>query len=376
MKRFLAAVCMTLSAGLAQADLVYVGSQGNQLRALRFDADSGKLDVIGPVTEGLRPTWTVAHLQLPVLYATDDQPGKEGAVVAFAIDRVTGALRKLNEAPSGGGGATYLWLDAPAAGAGGHSAAAGTLLVANFGGGSASSIAVRADGSLGGLTSTIKATGSGPHRRQASPHAHSAAVDPSGRYALVPDLGADRVFIYAFDRASHTLSPDASRAYVAPPGSGPRHLVFSADGRFVWLLNELTAEVTTLRWDAQQGQLTPVQKQQTSSAGFDGTRSGAEIRLSPDGRFVYVEDRGERSLVAYRVNANTGELSFVQRIATGGEVPWAMSIHPSGKWLLVAHQRSNSVNVFSIDQATGMLTSTGISAEASSAVSITFVSDR
>jgi len=370
MKRFLAAVCMTLSAGLAQADLVYVGSQGNQLRALRFDAESGKLSVIGPVAEGLRPTWTTAHPQLPVLYATDDQPGKEGAVVAFAIDRATGVLRKLNDAPSGGTGATYLWLDAPAAGA------AATLLVANFGSGSAASIAVHADGSLGGLSSTIKAAGSGPHRRQASPHAHSATVDPSARYALVPDFGADRVFIYAFDRASHTLLSDASRAYIAPPGSGPRHLVFSADGRFAWLLNELTAEVTTLRWDAQQGQLTPLQTQPTSSASFDGARSGAEILRSPDGRFVYVEDRGERSLVAYRVNADTGELCFVQRIATGGAVPWAMRIHPSGKWLLVAHQRSNSVNVFSIEQATGLLTDTGISAEAPSAVSITFVSDR
>lgn len=374
MKRLVAAVLMTLCAGLAQADLVYVGSQGNQIRALRFDADSGKLAVIGPVGEGLRPTWVVAHPQLPVLYTTDDQPGKEGAVVAFAIDRATGTLRKLNDAPTGGNGATYLWLDVPSS----------TLLAANFGGGSASSIALRADGSVGELVSTIKATGSGPHRRQTSPHAHSAAVDPSGRYALVPDLGADRVFIYALDRATRTLSSlpqqpaasDAVRAYVAPPGSGPRHLVFSADGRFVWLLNELSAEVTTLRWDAQPGQLTPVQTQATSSASLEGTRSGAEIRLSPDGRFVYVEDRGERSLVAYRVNAATGELSFLQRIPTGGEVPWAMSIHPSGKWLLVAHQRSNSVNVFSIDKASGLLTNTGVSAEAPSAVSLAFVSER
>lgn len=370
MKRLVAAVLMTLSTGLVQADLVYVGSQGNQIRALRFDAESGKLAVIGPVAEGLRPTWTLAHPQLPVLYATDDQAGKEGAVVAFAIDRATGALTKLNASPTGGNGATYLWLDAPVA------SAAGTLLVANFGGGSASSIAVRADGSLGALVSTIKATGSGPHRRQASPHAHSAAVDPSGSYALVPDLGADRVFVYALDRVNHTLSPDTSRAYVAPPGSGPRHLVFSADGRFVWLLNELTGEVTTLGWDAQQGVLSPLQTLATSSAIFDGTRSGAEILRSPDGRFVYVEDRGERTLVTYRVNAANGELSFVQRIPTGGEVPWGMAIHPSGKWLLVAHQRSSSVNVFSIDRASGLLADTGISVEAPSAVNLTFVSDR
>lgn len=366
MKRLLVAVLMTLSVGLAHADLVYVGSQGNQLRALRLDVDSGKLSAVGVVAEGLRPTWTVAHPQLPVLYAVDDDSARSGSVTAFAINRASGALSKLNDAPTGGNGATYLWLDAMSR----------TLLAANFGGGSASSIAVRSDGSLGELVSTIKATGSGPHRRQASPHAHSAAVDPSGRYALVPDLGADRVFIYPLDRATHALSPGASRAYVAPPGSGPRHLVFSIDGRFVWLLNELTAEVTALRWDAQQGQLTPVQTLPTSSADFSGVRSGAEILLSPDGHFLYVVDRGERTLVTYRINARTGELSFVQRIASGGEVPWGMAIHSSGRWLLLAHQRSNTVNVFSIDPATGLLANTGESAEAPSAVSITFVPSR
>lgn len=370
MKHLLGAVLMILSAGLAQADLVYVGSQGNQLHALRFNVDSGKLSAIGAVADGLRPTWTVAHPQLPVLYAVDDDSARPGSVTAFAVNRTNGSLNKLNAAPSGGNGATYLWLDAPS-----H-----TLLAANFASGSASSIAVRPDGSLGSLVSTIQATGSGPHRRQAGPHAHSAAVDPSGRYALVPDLGADRVFIYALDRSTHALSAlpspvGASRAYVAPPGSGPRHLVLSYDGHFVWLLNELTAEVTTLRWDAQQGQLIHVQTQAISSAAFTGTRSGAEILLSPDGRFVYIEDRGERTLVAYRVNADTGELDFVQRIASGGEVPWGMAIHASGRWLLVAHQRSNTVNVFSIDPATGVLANTGESATAPAAVSITFVAD-
>ena len=364
MKQLLAAILMTLSAGLARADLVYVGSQGNQLNALRFDADSGKLAVIGAVAEGLRPTWTVAHPRLPVLYAVDDNPGKEGSVSAFAINRASGTLTKLNDASSGGAGVTHLWLDAPS----------NTLLAANFGGGSASSISVNPDGSIGALVSTIKATGSGPHRRQTGPHAHSAAVDPSGRYVLVPDLGADRVFVYALDRLTHALSPDdGGRSYAAAPGSGPRHLVFSPDGRFVWLLNELSGEVTALRWDAQQGRLSPVQTLSTSSTEFAGTRSGAEIALSPDGRFVYVEDRGERNLVAYRVNAATGELSFVQRIATGGEMPWAMAIHPSGRWLLVAHQRSGTVNVFSIDPASGLLANTGESAPAATPVSITFV---
>lgn len=357
---------MSLSAGLAQADLVYVGTQGRQLSAMRFDPSTGKLAMIGPVAEGLRPTWTVAHPQLPVLYAVNDENTREGSVTAFAVNRATGALTRVNEVSTGGNGTTYLWFDAPSS----------TLLAANFAGGSASSIAVKQDGSVGALVSTIKATGSGPHRRQASPHAHSVAVDPSGRYALVPDLGADRVFVYGFDRETHALSPDdaaAPRSFVSAAGSGPRHLAFGLSGRHVYLLNELTAEIVTLRWDPQQGRLTQLQALPTSSPEFTGAKSGAEVAVSGDGRFVYVEDRGEGTLVVYGVHAESGELTLVQRISTGGETPWGFAIHPSGKWLLVAHQRSGKVNVFSIDPASGKVADTGQSVETPTPVSLTFV---
>jgi 6-phosphogluconolactonase len=365
-KDMLMVAVMALSAGLAQADLVYVGTQGTQLSAMRFDPSSGKLTMIGPVADGLRPTWTVAHPALPVLYAVNDENTKEGSVTAFAVNRETGALNKVNEVSTGGNGTTHLWFDAPSS----------TLLAANFAGGSASSIAVNRDGSVGALVSTIKATGSGPHRRQASPHAHSVAIDPSGRYALVPDLGADRVFVYGFNRATHTLSPDdasAPRSFVSPAGSGPRHLAFGADGGYVYLLNELTAEITALRWDAQQGRLTRVQTLSTSSAEFAGARSGAEVAVSGDGRFVYVVDRGEGTLVVYETHADTGELKLVQRIPTGGQTPWGFAIHATGKWLLIAHQRSGNVSVFSVDPATGKATDTGQSVATPTPVSITFI---
>jgi 6-phosphogluconolactonase len=365
-KDMLMAAVVTLSAGLAQADLVYVGTQGKQLSAMRFDPSEGKLAMIGPVAEGLRPTWTVAHPKLPVLYAVNDENTQEGSVTAFAVNRETGALNKMNQVTTGGNGATYLWFDAPSS----------TLLAANFAGGSASSIAVNPDGSVGARVSTIKATGSGPHRRQASPHAHSVAIDPSGRYALVPDLGADRVFVYEFNRATHALSPDDAatpRSYIAAAGSGPRHLAFGTDERYVYLLNELTAEIITLRWDPQQGRLTQVQTQQISSPEFSGTRSGAEVAVSGDGRFVYVGDRGEGTLVVYEAHPDTGELKLVQRISTGGETPWGFAIHPSGKWLLIAHQRSGEVNVFGIDPATGKVADTGQSVATPTPVSITFV---
>ncbi len=346
--------------------LVYVGMHGSKIHALRFDENTGKLTKIGPVAEGPKPTWITAHPQLPVLYAVDDDNQREGHVIAFSVDRKTGSLNKMNEVTTGGNGTTNLWLDLPSM----------TLLAANYASGSATTMAFNRDGSLGPLVSTVKATGSGPHRRQAGAHAHGVAIDPSGQYALVSDLGADRVFVYGFDPATHTLSPDdvsSPRSFVAPAGSGPRHLAFGLNGHFVYLLNELTADVMTLRWDAKAGRLSPVQALPTSSPEFQGTKSGSEIAVSHDGRFVYAANRSEHTLIVYRVNAETGELAFVQRTSSGGEVPWGFAIHRSGKWMLVANQRSNTVNVFSIDLVSGMVSATGQSAESPTPVSVTFL---
>ncbi len=358
--------CSTTPPDIVQAKLAYVGMDGSQIRALRFDAGSGRLTMIGPVADVPRSRWAVAHPQLPVMYATSDSSTGDGSVIAFAVDRITGALTKLSEVSAGGKGTTHLWLDAPSM----------TLLAANFGGGSTSSISINRDGKLGALVSTIKATGSGPHRRQASPHAHGVSIDPSGRYALVPDLGADRVFVYRFDRTAHTLSPDNGahpRSFVVPPGSGPHHLEFGLNGRFAYLLNELTADVMTLRWDQQQGFLTLVQTVPISSPAFQGTKSGSEIAVSRDGRFVYVSNRGENTLLVYRVNADSGELSLVQRTSCGGKLPWTFALHASGAWMLVANKGSNQVNVFRVDPASGMLSNTGQSVDTPDPVSIAFV---
>lgn len=349
-----------------QAELVYVGTQKSQIDALRLDSVTGKLTVIGPVAEGPKSTWVSVNPHLPVLYAVDDDNAHEGSITAYAVDRGTGALTKVNAVETGGNGSTYLGLDIPSM----------TLFSANYASGSVSSIPVNADGSLGALVSTIKETGSGPNRRQASAHAHSAAVDPSGQYALVPDLGADRVFVYGFDRATHALSQaDAvnSHAFVVPPGSGPRHLAFGQNGQFVYVLTELSAELMVLRWDASQAHLSLVQSVPTTSEEFQGVKSGAELALSPDGRFIYVENRGENALVVYRVNPDSGELTLVQRTPAGGQKPWGFGIDPSGKWLLVANQQSGTVNVFSIDKESGMVSDIGQSAQEPFPVSVTFV---
>jgi 6-phosphogluconolactonase len=360
--------CIALGATTALAsparDLVYIGMHGSEITAARFDATHGTLSKIGPVASVARPTWAVAHPTLPILYSVNEQAN--GTVLAFTVNPVTGALTKLSEVDSGGGGTTNLWLDRPSM----------TLLAANYGGGSVSTLPIRADGSLATLTSTNKATGSGPSRRQQSPHAHSVTIDPSGTFALVADLGADRIFVYPFDRATHALGTDDtahSRHFVAAPGSGPRHMAFHPGGRFLYLLNELTAEIQAFAWDATRGRLTLVETLSTNSPGFSGEASAAEVAVSQDGRFVYASNRGESTLLAYRVNRTTGRLTLIQRLSAEGELPWSFALHRSGHWMLVANERTNTVNVFRITPATGRLSATTHSIETTKPVSITIM---
>ncbi len=347
----------------APARLAYVGTDGGQVQALRLDACSGTLASLGQVAQLAKPRWFAAHPTLPVLYVADDIAGQDGHVAAFEVDRGTGALSPLGAVDAGGVGTTHLWLDAPSS----------TLIAANFFSGSATTLPISANGGVGAVASIVKETGSGPNKRQTKAHAHGIALDPTGRWALVSDLGADRVFVYRFDRASHSLSevPTAAHAFAVAPGSGPHHAAFSPDGRFVYVLDELTADVQVLRWDGDAARLAPVQSLAISSAGYPGARSGAEIALSRDGRFAYVEDRGEGTLVVYRVDAGSGELALQQRVPSGGDKPWALAIDPSGRWMLVVN--AAKVSLFSVDPASGSLSDTGQSIAVATPLSVAFV---
>ncbi|WP_233272844.1 lactonase family protein [Paraburkholderia acidisoli] len=361
-----ASAAPAFAADAPPTEFVYIGSLQPQIHALRFDTATGALTPLGTVAEGLRATWVEAHPSLPVLYAVNDDRAKDGSITAYAVNRSSGALTKMDDVLTGGRGTTFLRFDTPSS----------TLLSANYNSGSVSSVAVNPDGSVGALASTLEETGSGPNPRQASAHAHGVTIDPTGQYALVPDFGADRIFIYRFDRATHALAQlagAAPRAFALPPGSGPRRIAFGATGDYAYVLTELSAQVTVLRWDAATATLTPVQTLPVSSEGFSGQKSGAEMALSRDGKFVYVENRGENSLVVYRVNASTGELALVQRIASGGDKPWGFTLDPSGKWLFVANQRSGNVSVFAVNTETGELTDSGRSAPVPDASSVTFV---
>lgn len=349
-------------------DLLYVGTWGvGQVHALRFDPARATMTPVGPVAQA-SSNWVVAHPTKAVLYVAGGEPG--AIIRAFRIDHASGALQQFGEIETETtpvGGLSYMGVDV-------HSK---TLLAADFPVGTAVSVPIGRDGGLGAVASRVQDTGSGPHPRQQGPHAHHVVTDPSGRFALVADFGADRVFVYRFDRATRTLSagtPDGPRTYATAPGSGPRRLAFHPNGRTVYLLNELTADIQTLHWNPEDGALTHRQSLSTDTPGHTGTTSAAELAISRDGRFVYTSNRGENTLVVFSTDRGTGLLTQVQRIPCAGLIPWSFSLHPGGRWLFVANQASNTVNLFSVDTRSGQLTDTGASVPVPKPDCITFSS--
>ncbi|MEB8338259.1 lactonase family protein [Streptomyces endophyticus] len=333
-------------------DLLYVGTWGgNQVHAIRFDPVRGTMTPLGVVAE-VSSNWVTVHPARPVLYVAGAEPG--GFIRTFRIDDASGALHRTGElqtetVPGGSGGLSYLGLDAD------------TLLVADFATGSAATVPIHRDGGLGAVASTVRHTGSGPNPRQAGPHTHHVVLDPSRRFALVADFGADRVFVHRHDPNTRRMTASSVGHYATAPGSGPRRLAFHPRGRTVHLLNELTADIETLSWDPRSGALTSRQLLTTNAPGHTGTTSAAELAVSRDGRHVYVSNRGDNTLVVFAVDQRTGLLTEAQRLSCGGVTPWSFSLHPQGRWLFVANKASGTVDLFRVDPASGRLTDTGTS---------------
>lgn len=348
--------------------LVYVGTQGNEagqgVFAARLDPSTGKLTPIGVGAELARPTWIVAHPSRQSLYAVSEtgNDGKsQGKVHALKADPKTGALTLVSTVDSGGGGPTHLALDAPGSG----------LLVAHYGSGHVAALPLRADGGLEPPASVQQEQGSGPSPRQKSAHAHGVALDPSGKFALVADLGSDKVFVHPYDRRTRRLAPAAATSVSVPPGTGPRHLAFHPNGRLVFLISELAPAIRTFGWEARKGALKELD---AVRAGGDPPINGAEIAISRDGRFVYASIRVEHVIVVYAVDQKTGALTEIQRTPSGGQTPWSFGIDPTGRWLLAANQGSGTVTVLARDPASGKLTATDQSVAVAKPTSIAFLS--
>lgn len=340
----------------------------NGIYAARLDTTTGALTGLGMQVDPDRATWLVTHPTLPAIYSVADSGGgirTESEVRAYAVDRTSGAIKEINRVGSGGRDATHISIDAPSR----------TLFAANHDSGDVTALPLRADGGVGPVAVGVKDEGTGPHPRQNRPQPHCVLVDASHRYLLTSDFGADRIFVRRFDPKTRDLTPAKIPSIASPPGTGPRHMVFHRNGRFLYMNTEVGSTVVAYRWDPREASLAPIQTVPLWPADYAGAvvKSSAELGISGDGRFLYVSLRGDQdSLVVYGVDQASGLLTEVQRISSQGHIPRSFAIDPSGRWMLVANEGSGAVAVFSIDRRTGRLTAAGQPLPVPTPVAFTF----
>jgi 6-phosphogluconolactonase len=375
---------LTVSASYAAAspdELVYIGTftfkppvqtAGSEappqgIYGARLDVKTGHLTALGLAVELKRASFLLTHPTLPIIYSVAQSPeagpDSDSVVIGFAVDFASGSLHPSSKVDASGRDATHMALDT----------ASQTLLVANHGTANVTALPLQPDGTLGAVVSEQKDYGSGPTPRQKTAAAHSVAVDPTHHYVAVADFGADRVFLYRFDPAARALMP-ASMPYVQlPPGSGPRRALFHPNGRFLYVGNELTGEITCYRWNGHTGTAELVKSLSPYAADYAGEKSAAEIAISRDGRYFYLSLRGDQeALITYGIDKASGTLAEIQRIVPPGKIPWSFGIDPTGRWMLIADQGSNSVNVLAVDAKTGKLTATAESIAVPNPVTVTF----
>ena len=328
-----------------------------------LDEATGSLSEPTLVATAADPAWLVISPDKEFLYAIDASPSQ---AIGFRINASNGQLTPLPRLASGGEAIqppSHLAVDATGR----------VLLAANYREGFVASIPLARDGTLG-RAKIIRHEGKGPNpERQDRPHVHSVTISPDNRFVIVADLGVDKIFSYALDPDSAQLTPAIPPFVATAPGAGPRHFKFSRDGHHAYAINELDSTVTAYRYDPHSGALEALHSVSTLPPDYRGASTTAEIRVHPNGRFVYGSNRGHDSIAVFAIG-DSGRLGNapIQIMLTGGKTPRNFALSPSGEWLVCGHQDSALITIFRVDPSTGTLTPAGQMSPAPSSVCIAF----
>ncbi len=325
----------------------YTSGSSKGIYTYRFDQDTGEATPLS-TTEVSNPSYLNVSEDGNFVYAVSENKGDEAVVSAFAFHAENGTLRLLNSQLTQGDAPCYVITNGK------------QVVTANYGSGSITVLPLAADGSLLPASAVIPFEGSGPNsERQQRPHLHCVRFTPDGKHLLADDLGTDKIHNFTVNVQADAknketfLTPGTPEAYVIEPGSGPRHLTFSADGKFAYLINEISGTVTAFSY--RNGEL---QQIQTAVSDTLGTGGSADIHISPDGRFLYSSNRLQADGIAiFRRDTETGMLTRLGHQFTGVH-PRNFILTPNGKYLLVACRDSNVVQIFLRDKETGLLTET------------------
>lgn len=396
--------CALMGAGLAantaaaqirssQTLYAYVGSWtqgpfgvggGGGISVFSVDLTDGSLTPVsrtGPEFENLNAGYLAIHPNGRFLYSTnevknlDDEEGAGGGVLSFAINQENGSIVHMNTQPSMGVNPAYITIDAT-----------GSLLLASNHGnydpvvtvvrrngvaeiqkvyddGTVSMFPVRPDGTLDPASdvAVLERTRGVDSLSQRSPHAHSVNFDPTNRFVLVCDKGADRIYVYRVDAESRSF--EDGTYYSTAPGISPRHSAFHPRLPYVFVINEREPSLSSFGFDPDTGDLRLIQTAPTIPAGFTERNTPADIRIHPNGRFVYGSNRGHDSIAIFSIDEETGRLASAGIVSTQGSTPRGFNFDPSGEYIFVANQGSNEVTTFAVDPDNGNLTPTGATAE-------------
>jgi 6-phosphogluconolactonase len=335
---------------------LFAGEPEGGIRAFRLSPESGTLEPAA-VTTGCPNAFflTVSPDHRTVYSLTAGAFGKAETeeVAAWRLADRHGRLEPLGRRPAGGSGACFVSTDPSGR----------TLLLAHYGGGSVATLPLAADGSLVGDPIVVRHEGTGHDPgRQEGPHAHAIIAGPrtaaGPQFVFAADLGCDAIYGYRLDAAAGKLVATAPPLVKARPGAGPRHLAFHPDGRRLYAINELDNTVAVHDVDAATGRLVPRQVVKTLPDDFQGQSFTADVKLTPDGRFLYGTNRGHDSIAVFRVDAD-GLLALVEIVPSRGKGPQNLAITPDGRLLLCANMPGGNVAVFRIAGATGRLEPVG-----------------
>jgi 6-phosphogluconolactonase len=344
----------------------YTDGKSQGIYRMTFDAATGKLSEPALVARASNPSFLAIHPTGKYLYAVNEGPGprKGGGVTSYSLDAQTGELTKLNQESTVGDGPCHLVVDARGK----------NVLVANYGGGSVAVLPIKPDGKLGAASGFVQHKGKVfDPKRQGTPHAHSINLDKANRFAMVADLGLDRVFVYKFDPIKGALTPNNPPSTKLKNRSGPRHFAFHPDGKHAYVINEIDCTVTAFEYDADHGTLKAIQSIPTMPVAVEPTHSTAEVVVHPSGKFLYGSNRGHDSLAVYAIEPGTGRLKLVEYESTQGKTPRNFAVDPTGSYVLAENMGSDTIVVFKVDPETGALEPTGQTVEIPAACCVKFV---
>ena len=354
MKKYIGIFLMSLISTIAVAQKHYnliVGTytapgKSEGIYSYDFEGATGNTSLKN-ITKGIaNPSYLAISPDKKYAYAVNEI-GDKSSVSAFKYEAKSGKLTFLNKVDSHGADPCFIISDAQ------------NVLVANYSGGSLAVFSRNADGSLSEAMQVIKHTGKSiaPKGRQESAHVHMVKFTPDHKYLVVNDLGEDQTYIYNYNPTGKNQTLVEKSVIKTNAGTGPRHIVFSPNGKFAYLVHEFNGSITT--FDYKEGMLTKTQEIDTTPKDFKGAVDAADIHVSEDGKFLYETNRGDANSISAFAILPTGKLQLIETLSTLGKGPRNFTIDPSGKFLLVGHQYTNNVVIFNRDTKTGKLKDSG-----------------